>query len=155
MYNGLYYTEAPMYSTLSTQVNTRHKFSTRVSKDSVVQHQRPPNTHAWLQDLPRCQRRLYEEGSLDPTLSKHSQNKSKNEIFGISTWVHVMSKHTSAVQKSTMLSAEVSSRGITWPDRDHMTWLCHSTHETKRRTRYLKQNNIKCMCWDVTCTGIV
>jgi len=70
-----------MYSTLSTQVNTRHQFSTRVSKDSVVQHQRPPNMHAYFQDLPRCQRRLYEKGSLDPTLSEHSQNKSERDIW--------------------------------------------------------------------------
>ena len=45
----------------------------------------------WFQDLPCCKRRLYEEGSLDPTLSEHSRNKTKSEIFGISTCVHVMS----------------------------------------------------------------
>jgi len=72
-------------------------------------------------------------------LCQSTHKTNQNEIFGISTWVHVMSKHTSAVQKSTMLSAEVIWRGITWPDRDHMTWLCHSTHETKRRARYSQQ----------------
>jgi hypothetical protein len=46
---------------------------------------------AWFQDLPCCKRRLYEEGSLDPTLSEHSRNETKSEIFGISTCVHAMS----------------------------------------------------------------
>jgi len=74
-----------MYSTLSTQVDTHHQYSTRVSKDSVVQLQRSSNTLASFQHLPSCQWKLYEEGSLDPTLSEQSQNKTKSELFGIST----------------------------------------------------------------------
>jgi len=80
-----------MYSMLSTQVDTRHLYSTRVSKDLVVHWQRSPNTLAWFQDLPSCQRRLYEEESLHPTLPELSQNKTKSEIFRIRTWVHAMS----------------------------------------------------------------
>jgi len=41
--------------------------------------------------MPHCQRRLYEEELLDPTLSEHSQIKIKSEIFGTSTCVHAMS----------------------------------------------------------------
>ena len=53
-------------------------------------------------------------------------------------------KHTSAVPKSAMLSAEAIWRGITWPDS-----IIALTKQNKEKDIWNK--HIKCMCWDVTC----
>jgi len=74
-----------------------------------LRRQRSPNTLAWFQDLPCCKRRLYEEGSLDPTLSEQSQNKTKSEIFGISTCVHA----TSIMYRGTDIEHVVDTREYT------------------------------------------
>jgi len=45
---------------------------------------------ALFQSLPCYQCNLHEEGSLDPTLSEHSRNKTKSKIFETSTSMHVL-----------------------------------------------------------------
>jgi len=60
---------------------TSHILVTRVSND--LQRQR--SILVLFQNLPFYQRRLYEEGSLDPTPSLHSRNKTKSKIFETST----------------------------------------------------------------------
>jgi len=42
------------------------------------------------QSLPCYQQRLHKEGSLDPTLSEHSRNKTKSKIFETNTLMHVL-----------------------------------------------------------------
>jgi hypothetical protein len=68
---------------VDTRQYTSHILVTRVSND--LQRQRSTNILALFQNLPCYQQRLYEEGSLDPTPSLHSPNKTKSKIFETST----------------------------------------------------------------------
>jgi len=140
-----------MYSTLSTQVDTRHHYSTRVSKDSFVQRQRLQTRLRDSKSAMSSAEAMWRGITWPDSVRARTRQNEEREIWNKHVWtynehdiqrhwhtarcrhtsIHItytrntsqwwftttkVYKHTGAVPKSAMLSAEAIWREITWPD---------------------------------------